>query len=50
MKGWPHNIQDGVFVQLEALKPVRNCWFVSSETKQTETISTDFKLLEPIFR
>ena len=50
MKGWPHSIQNGVFVQLEALKPVQNCWFVSSETKQTETVSTDFKLLEPIFR
>lgn len=50
MKGWSHGLGDGLFVQLEALKPVRTCWFISASTKQAEIISNDFKVLEPIFQ
>lgn len=50
MKGWPHKINDGVFLQLESLKPLRKCWFVPNDRKTAEEISTDYKILEPIFR
>ncbi|KAL0034449.1 hypothetical protein WJX79_002824 [Trebouxia sp. C0005] len=50
MKGWPHQIKDGIFVQLESLKPLRKCWFMSTDDKQAQEVSTDYKILEPIFR
>jgi hypothetical protein len=50
MKGWPHQINDGIFVQLESLKPLRKCWFMSTDDKQAQEVSTDYKILEPIFR
>lgn len=50
MKGWPHQINDGIFVQLESLKPVRKCWFMSTDDKQPQEVSSDYKILEPIFR
>lgn len=50
MKGWPHEINEGIFIQLESLKPLRSCWFMSQDDKQAQKISTDYKILEPIFR
>lgn len=50
MKGWPHQINDGIFVQLESLKPLRKCWFMSTDDKQAQEVSSDYKILEPIFR
>lgn len=50
MKGWSQDNKDGVFLQLEALKPIRKCWFILSDSRQAETISNDFKLLEPLFQ
>ena len=50
MKGWPLEVGDGVFIQLEALKPVRKCWFISADTQEAQIVNNDYKLLEPIFR
>lgn len=50
MKGWPHQISDGIFVQLESLKPLRSCWFISTDSKQPQQTSNDYKILEPVFR
>ena len=50
MKGWPHQITDGIFVQLESLKPLRSCWFVPLSDKQPQQTSNDYKILEPIFK
>ena len=50
MKGWPHQISDGIFVQLESLKPLRSCWFIPSGDQQPQQTSNDYKILEPIFK
>ena len=50
MKGWPHQISDGIFVQLESLKPLRSCWFIPLDDKQPQQTSNDYKILEPIFK
>ncbi|KAL3150475.1 hypothetical protein ABBQ32_000299 [Trebouxia sp. C0010 RCD-2024] len=50
MKGWPHQISDGIFVQLESSKPLRSCWFIPLDDKQPQETSNDYKILEPIFK
>lgn len=50
MKGWPHQISDGIFIQLESPKPLRSCWFIPLDDKQPQETSNDYKILEPIFK
>ena len=47
--GWQHGNEDGVFLQLESLRPLRRTVFIPLKSKQAAELK-DTWLLERLFR